>query len=122
MTLGVQRQDTGQLIGDVLLFWRSTEHRTGEIGYSFNPDHYGHGYATEAAAQLLPIAFDGFDFHRVIARVDARNEASCNVLRRLGMRQEAYLRENEWFKGEWTDEIDFAILADEWRASRQPAS
>jgi RimJ/RimL family protein N-acetyltransferase len=35
---------------------------------------------------------------------------------RLGMRQEAHLRENEWFKGEWTDEIVFAQLAQEWRA------
>jgi RimJ/RimL family protein N-acetyltransferase len=34
------------------------------------------------------------------------------------MRQEAVLVENEWFKGEWTNEIDFAILAREWRASR----
>lgn len=118
MTLGVERQDTGEFIGDVLLFWRSAEHRTGEIGYAFNPAHYGRGYATEAAGALLPIAFDVFDFHRVIARIDARNPASGSVLRRIGMRQEAYLRENEFFKGEWTDEIDFAILASEWRAAR----
>jgi RimJ/RimL family protein N-acetyltransferase len=34
------------------------------------------------------------------------------------MRQEAHLIENELFKGEWTSEIDFAILAAEWRAVR----
>ena len=39
------------------------------------------------------------------------------MLRRLGLRQEAYLRENEWFKGGWADEIDFAILESEWRAT-----
>jgi RimJ/RimL family protein N-acetyltransferase len=50
----------------------------------------------------------------VIARVDARNAASARLATRLGMRQEAHLRENEWFKGEWTDEIDFAVLAQEW--------
>jgi RimJ/RimL family protein N-acetyltransferase len=33
------------------------------------------------------------------------------------MRQEAYLREHELFKGEWSDEIDFAILAAEWQAA-----
>ena len=55
------------------------------------------------------------DLHRVIARIDARNEASAAVLRRLGMRQEAVLVENEWFKGEWSTEIDFGILASEWR-------
>jgi len=33
------------------------------------------------------------------------------------MRQEAHLVQNEWFKEEWTDELVFAILADEWRAA-----
>jgi RimJ/RimL family protein N-acetyltransferase len=35
------------------------------------------------------------------------------------MRLEAHLVKNEWFKGEWTDEQDFAILAEEW--ARGPA-
>jgi RimJ/RimL family protein N-acetyltransferase len=33
---------------------------------------------------------------------------------RLGMRQEALLIENEWFKGEWSSEIGFAMLDREW--------
>ncbi len=37
---------------------------------------------------------------------------------RLGMRREALLVENEWVKGEWTSELDYALLADECRASR----
>ena len=117
--LSVLRRDTGRLIGDVLLFWHSRQHRGGEIGYVFDPEHQGQGYATEAAAALLDLGFDGLGLHRIVARVDARNEASARVLRRLGMRQEAYLVQNEWFKGEWSDEIDFAILDDEWRALRQ---
>jgi RimJ/RimL family protein N-acetyltransferase len=31
------------------------------------------------------------------------------------MRREAHLRENEFVKGEWTDELVYAILASEWR-------
>ena len=54
--------------------------------------------------------------HEWTARVDARNPPSIGVAERLGMRREAYLVENEWFKGEWSDELDFAILASEWRA------
>ena len=118
MTLGVTIAGSGELIGDLMLRWASAEHRTAEIGYAFHPDHSGNGYATEAAAALLPLAFDGLQVHRVIARVDARNVASANLCRRLGMRQEAYLRENEWFKGEWTDEIDFGLLEAEWRDGR----
>jgi RimJ/RimL family protein N-acetyltransferase len=120
--LGVELADTGRLVGDLMLAWHSAEHGSGEIGYVFNPDARGHGYATEACAALLELAFDNLGLHRVIARIDARNGASAAVLRRLGMRQEAYLVQNEWFKGEWTDEIDFAILATEWRAADQASA
>lgn len=30
------------------------------------------------------------------------------------MRREAHLVENEWFKGRWGDEYDYALLAREW--------
>jgi RimJ/RimL family protein N-acetyltransferase len=115
LNLAVIVRDTGALVGDVMLFYRSAEHQSGEMGYVLNPDYQGNGYATEACRALLDLAFDGLKLHRVIARIDERNGASAAVLRRLGMRQEAVLVENEWFKGEWTNEIDFAILASEWR-------
>ena len=118
LSLAVVERVTGTLVGDVILMYHSEKHRGGEIGYVFNPDHHGRGYATEAARALLGLAFGGLRLHRVVARIDARNGASAAVLKRLGMRQEAYLRENEWFKGEWSDEIDFAMLEDEWRAQQ----
>jgi RimJ/RimL family protein N-acetyltransferase len=113
--LAVERRDDQVVVGDVMLAWTSREHQGGEIGYVFDPDHQGNGYATEAANALLRLGFETLGLRRIIARVDARNTASAGVLRRIGMRQEAYLVQNEWFKGEWTDEIDFAILRDEWR-------
>jgi RimJ/RimL family protein N-acetyltransferase len=119
LSLAVLLRGTGDLVGDVVLFWHSAEHRGGEIGYVLHPDRAGHGYATEAGRALLALAFDGLGLHRVVGRIDARNEPSAAVLRRLGMRQEAALIENEWFKGEWTTEIDFAVLEHEWRASGQ---
>lgn len=115
LLLVVALRETGEVIGDVVLFYRSEEHRTGEIGYILNPRYAGRGYATEAARALLQLGFEGLGLHRIIARVDARNAASIAVLRRLGMRQEAYLVQNEWFKGEWSDEVDFALLEQEWR-------
>lgn len=114
--LAVVLRETDQVVGDVLLMYPSEEHRTGEIGYVLNPDYSGSGYVTEACRPLLELAFDGLELHRVIGRIDQRNDPSAAVLRRLGMRQEAVLVENEWFKGEWTTEVDFAILEDEWRA------
>ena len=119
LTLGVEVRETGELAGDVVLFWRSRLNAGGELGYVFNPDAGGRGYATEAASAALRLGFDGLGLHRIIARIDERNEPSARLARRLGMRQEARLVHNELFKGEWSTELDFAILADEWRA--QPA-
>jgi RimJ/RimL family protein N-acetyltransferase len=120
MWLAVEHRDSGGVIGDVVLIWTSEEHQCAEIGYVFNPDVRGNGYATEACRALLALAFDELKVRRVIARIDARNDASAAVLRRLGMRQEAYLVQNEFFKGEWTDEVDFALLETEWRAGFDP--
>lgn len=118
LTLAVELAATGELIGDLVLFFHSREHRGGELGYVINPDFAGRGYATEAAAALLDLAFDGLGLHRVVARLDERNDASARMARRLGMRQEARLVQSEMFKGEWATELDFALLAAEWPAHR----
>jgi RimJ/RimL family protein N-acetyltransferase len=118
LTLGIELAKTAELVGDAILFWHSREHRGGEIGYVLNPDFSGRGYATEAARELLRIGFEDLGLRRIVARLDERNVPSANVVRRLGMRQEARLVENELFKGEWSTELDFAMLADEWPAHR----
>ena len=114
LVLGVELADGGRLIGDVMLRFVSATHRSGEVGWVFHPDHAGRGYATEAAHALLHLAFDELGLHRVVARVDVRNVASLRLCDRLGMRREAHLVENEWFKGSWSDEIDAALLEGEW--------
>ncbi len=115
LTLAVVLPGSGTVIGDVTLFWTSRRHRQGEIGYAFHPDHAGKGYATEAAQVMLRLGFDGLGLHRIVGRLDGRNTASARVLERLGMRREAHFVQNEFIKGEWTDEIVYATLRGEWR-------
>ena len=111
----------GELVGDCVLFWRSQQHQRGEIGYVFNPAYHGRGLATEAAGALLRLGFEGLNLHRIVARCDARNGASARVMERLGMRREAHLVQNEFFKGEWADELIYAILRTSGRRGRQLA-
>ena len=110
----VLRDETATLVGDISVFSYVPEHGTVEFGFIFHPDHHGKGLATEACAAVLAVIFEQLQLHRVFARCDLRNTASARLMERLGMRCEAHLVENEFLKGEWTDELNYAILAREW--------
>ena len=112
VTLG----DGGPLIGDCAAIPQAGDPRQCEIGFTIAPEHQGRGYATEATRLLLGYLFAARGKHRVSARCDPRNTASAAVLARLGMRLEGHLRESTWAKGEWTDDLLFAVLDREWRA------
>ncbi|HWH12383.1 MAG TPA: GNAT family protein, partial [Solirubrobacteraceae bacterium] len=91
------------------------------IGYVFHPDVAGRGYAAEACAAVLKLAFDrcdGLGLHRLVARMDARNTSSARLASRLGMRREAHHRRSEMFKGAWADLVVYALLDNEWDARR----
>lgn len=115
VSLSVVERETGALVGDVVLFWRSEKDRAGEVGYIFDPRVAGRGYATEAVQALLALGFDGLGLHRIAARIDDRNTASARVVERLGFRREARFVESEWFKDEWATLLVYALLEDEWR-------
>jgi RimJ/RimL family protein N-acetyltransferase len=118
LSVAVCLRATGVMTGGCILHWVSRENGLGEIGFVLHPDHHGHGYAAEAARPLLEFGFAEVGLHRIIGRLEARNAASARVLEKLGMRREALLIENEWVKGEWQSELDYALLDREWRALR----
>ncbi len=120
INFGVELAKERVLIGELGLANLAVTHRHYEIGYVFDPAYVGQGYATEAAAMMVELAISGLGAHRVSARVDARNLRSAAVLERLGMRREGHFVENEFVKGEWTDEATYAVLEDEWRARGGP--
>lgn len=113
-----RREEPETLIGTAVLGWTSEVHGSAELGYMVHPDHAGNGYATEATRALLDLGFGATKLHRIIGRLDGRNIASHRVLTKAGMRTEAHLVENEWVKGEWTDEIVCAMLRSEWEQAQ----
>jgi len=112
----------GAFVGEVGLGLVSALHRQCEVGYVFSPAYRGLGFATESTRAMIDLAVDEMFAHRVSARLDARNDASRHLLERLGLRREAHLVENEFVKGEWTDEFVYAVLGAEWRTRARPSS
>ncbi|HEY0797562.1 MAG TPA: GNAT family N-acetyltransferase [Candidatus Baltobacteraceae bacterium] len=56
-----------------------------EVGWRFAYDHWGRGYATEAARAVLTFAFNELAADEVVAMTAAINLRSQRVMQRLGM-------------------------------------
>ena len=105
-----------QLIGNCGIRLKSADAQEGDLGYELSPDHWGRGYATEAARAIVEFGFGTLKLHRIWSWCIADNVGSARVLQKLGMRQEGRLRENEYFKGRWWDTLMFGVLDREWNA------
>ncbi len=55
-----------------------------EIGWHFHPEHWGKGFASEAASAVLAHAFAA-NLEEVVAVTNPANQASQSVCRRIGM-------------------------------------
>jgi RimJ/RimL family protein N-acetyltransferase len=109
--LAVVLRETGRIIGGVGLRVSRPEHFAGDIGYTFNPAHWGNGYAAEAAAALLAFGFGELKLHRIHATCDPENRRSARVMEKIGMQYEGRLRDYTFEKGKWRDSLIYARLA-----------
>ena len=55
-----------------------------ELGYLFAREHWGKGFATEAASACLDYGFKNLGFETVIALTDIDHTKSQNVLKKIG--------------------------------------
>jgi RimJ/RimL family protein N-acetyltransferase len=91
-----------------------------EIGWRLREDAWGQGYAKEAAAKALDLAFDRFAAPRVVAVTAEGNLPSQGLMIRLGMTRRA---EFDFVDGRFPAESDvnpqvvFAIEAVDWPAA-----
>ena len=58
-----------------------------EIGWRLAYDHWGKGYATEAAKEALHIGFDRLGLNEIVAFTSVGNIRSSGVMERLGMQE-----------------------------------
>ncbi|MEO9176040.1 MAG: GNAT family protein [Gaiellales bacterium] len=113
----IERLDEPGLIGDVGVNLLDDRIQA-MLGYTLAPHFQRQGYAREAIGRMLDHLFVERGLRRVGAECDPRNEASVRLLERLGFWREGHLRASTWSKGEWTDDVVYRLLAEEWRAGR----
>jgi|SRR5215213_673320 len=119
----------GTVVGDLMLrvedAWAQDEVADqargvqAELGWTLDPAYRGRGLASEAVRELLRISFEELGLRRVIAQCFADNIASWRIMERVGMRREGHTVADSLHRsGQWLDAVEYALLADEWRAGR----
>jgi len=84
------------------------------VAWRLAREHWGRGYATEAATAWLDHAFGTLQLPRVISMTDPPNLRSLAVMRRLGMvfDHEAEIED----MGMVFQAVVYAITAEQWRS------
>lgn len=114
-------KDSGKVIGNLYFQEQSPkEFQTWELGYVFNRDFQGCGYAAEACTKLLEYGFHTFGIRRVTAHCNPENTPSWKLLERLKLRREGHFLQTGYFKFDeqglpkWHDTYAYGILGSEW--------
>ena len=111
--LALERTADHRLIGDCGLHWLDAARQV-ELGITLASEYQGMGYAQEALQAVLQYLFASCGCHRITAMTDPRNLACIALLEKLGMRREGHLVKHLYIRGEWVDDLQYAMLAEEW--------
>lgn len=84
--------------------------QAGKLGYVIHADHWGHGYATDAARTMITFGFRDLGLHRISAAIGPDNAASITVVERLGFQHEGRLRDHVYTNGTWRDSLLYSRL------------
>jgi RimJ/RimL family protein N-acetyltransferase len=120
--IGITLRSSGELIGDCGFYVLATEPRQAEVGIALDPAYQSQGYGTEALRALLDYLLVKLGKHRVFGSVDPQNVRSIQLMERVGMRQEAHFIKSLWFRGEWVDDLIYAMLASDWKDEARKAN
>jgi ribosomal-protein-alanine N-acetyltransferase len=95
---------------------------TAEWGFAIGSPFWGTGVFEDGAERVLEFVFDTLGVHRLEARAAVKNGRGNAALAKIGAVQEGILRKSFLRNGEYLDQVLYAIVEDDWRATREPAS
>src|SRR5579862_8699008 len=91
-----------------------------EWGFAIGSEFWGTGVFQDSAELVVDFAFSTLGVHRLEARCAVRNGRGNGALRKIGAVHEGVLRKSFLKNGEYLDQTLYAIVEDDWRASRAP--
>ncbi len=116
-------RDGEALVGEVHLMDVSRRiFQNAYLGYVVYAPSRRQGYAREACAGAIELAFGPLGLHRVEAGIEQENVASLAVARSLGMRLEGTSERRIFLRDGWRDMTLWALTAEEFPACLERGS
>ncbi len=116
---GAWDTETGLYVGEAYLANPDWTVPSLELGYFVVATQTGRGFATEAGAAVVAVAFEQFGVERIDLQCQADNVASARVAERLGFRLEGRQRQRDRKRdGDLVDRLWYGLLRVEWEAQR----
>jgi ribosomal-protein-alanine N-acetyltransferase len=112
-------QVDGQPAGWITLVVSNWEHGLAEVGYALSTLYQNRGVMSEALALLLEDLFHNTLLERIEARCAVENVGSQRVLEKTGFEREGRLRAYFKLRGRRMDNFLYALLRDEYLATRE---
>ena len=104
-------KETNKMIGYIL--FNEFDEGVFEIGWIFNRNFWGKGYAFEACKAVVDYAFDSLNAHKLFAEA-IDGVKSVNLMKKLGMKFEGVQRSQTKDNfGNWADLYFYGILAED---------
>lgn len=116
---GIILKENCEFIGDVGIHFLDEQKEQVEIGCTLDINYQGKGFATEALIRIINYVFIDLNKHRVLTCIDPENIKSIALFERIGFKKEAHLKESNSINREWTDDVFYSIIKEEWIAKRQ---
>jgi ribosomal-protein-alanine N-acetyltransferase len=104
------KENPGKLIGTICFWHFKHEHYRAETGYLLHPAWWRKGIMKEALAAIVRFGFEHLQLHSIEAHISPDNIASKKLLQSQGFVQEAYFRENFYFRGKFLDTAVYSLI------------
>ncbi|RLL48306.1 N-acetyltransferase [Oceanobacillus piezotolerans] len=104
----------GKMAGTIGFNEVDTVNRVGELGYWLGKDFQGKGIMLKACKAILDYGFKELSLNRIEVYIAVGNERSRALPEQLGFLEEGRIRQAEWIRDRYEDQVIYGILAKEW--------
>lgn len=108
-TFGI-RDKEDRIIGAIGLHDRDDD--KAELGYWIGMPYWSKGLVTEAAKAMIHFGFNQLGVHKIFATHLPHNPASGKIMKKIGMEQEAVLKQEIKKDGEYFDLVMYSVFND----------